>query len=47
MGLEEELRQGRDWIAENVDINMATKDLSVFEIIIHIVGGLLTCFALT
>lgn len=47
MGLEEEFKQGRDWIAENFDINLATTDLSVFETNIRFVGGLLTCFALT
>ncbi|XP_023712237.1 mannosyl-oligosaccharide alpha-1,2-mannosidase IA isoform X1 [Cryptotermes secundus] len=47
MGLEEEFKEGRDWIAENFDINLATTDLSVFETNIRFVGGLLTCFALT
>ncbi|GFG34480.1 hypothetical protein Cfor_07711, partial [Coptotermes formosanus] len=47
MGLEEEFKQGREWIAENFDINSATTDLSVFETNIRFIGGLLTCFALT
>ncbi|KAJ9600137.1 hypothetical protein L9F63_009547, partial [Diploptera punctata] len=47
MGLDEEFKQGRDWIAEKFDINSATTDLSVFETNIRFVGGLLTCFALT
>lgn len=47
MGLHDEFRQGRDWVAHHFDVNDVTSDLSVFETNIRFVGGLLTCFALT
>ncbi|KAF4520938.1 hypothetical protein B566_EDAN008913 [Ephemera danica] len=47
MGLTEEFRQGRDWIAQNLDLDQISTDLSVFETNIRFVGGLLACFALT
>ncbi|XP_049804172.1 mannosyl-oligosaccharide alpha-1,2-mannosidase IA-like [Schistocerca nitens] len=47
MGLHDEFRQGRDWVADNLDVSDLTSDLSVFETNIRFVGGLLTCFALT
>ncbi|KAK7790855.1 hypothetical protein R5R35_010728 [Gryllus longicercus] len=47
MGMHEEFKQGRDWIAESLDINSLSIDLSVFETNIRFVGGLLACFALT
>ncbi|XP_038222869.1 mannosyl-oligosaccharide 1,2-alpha-mannosidase IA [Zerene cesonia] len=47
MGLMEEFREGREWIAEHFRINEIDSDLSVFETTIRFVGGLLSCYALT
>ncbi|XP_046962972.1 mannosyl-oligosaccharide alpha-1,2-mannosidase IA [Vanessa cardui] len=47
MGLIDEFREGRDWIAEHFHINEIDSDLSVFETTIRFVGGLLSCYALT
>ncbi|XP_075216552.1 mannosyl-oligosaccharide alpha-1,2-mannosidase IA-like [Lycorma delicatula] len=47
MGLHEEFNQGRDWIANNLNLKDMNVYLSVFEVNIRIVGGLLSCFALT
>lgn len=47
MGLNEEFREGRDWVAEHLHIDEVDSDLSVFETTIRFVGGLLSCFALT
>ncbi|XP_046668814.1 mannosyl-oligosaccharide alpha-1,2-mannosidase IA isoform X2 [Homalodisca vitripennis] len=47
MGLMDEFKQGRDWIADNYSLDQLSVDLSVFETNIRFVGGLLTCFALT
>nr|CAD7462960.1 unnamed protein product [Timema tahoe] len=47
MGMEEEYKQGRDWIEENLHVDNLATDLSVFETNIRFVGGLLACFALT
>ncbi|XP_006815977.1 mannosyl-oligosaccharide 1,2-alpha-mannosidase IA-like [Saccoglossus kowalevskii] len=47
MGLMEEYRQARDWIA--TDFNFATQasDASVFEVNIRFVGGLLSAYAIS
>jgi len=47
MGMMEEFRQGRDWIAENLSFDKLATEVSVFETNIRYVGGLLTCYALT
>ncbi|XP_053603414.1 mannosyl-oligosaccharide alpha-1,2-mannosidase IA isoform X1 [Plodia interpunctella] len=47
MGLMDEFREGRDWVAENLNINEIDSELSVFETTIRFVGGLLSCYALT
>ncbi|CAG9795291.1 unnamed protein product [Diatraea saccharalis] len=47
MGLHDEFREGRDWIAEELHIEESHWDLSVFETTIRFVGGLLSCYALT
>ncbi|KAM3960979.1 mannosyl-oligosaccharide alpha-1,2-mannosidase IA isoform 2-T2 [Aphomia sociella] len=47
MGLMDEFREGRDWVAEHLHINEIDSELSVFETTIRFVGGLLTCYALT
>ncbi|XP_017782611.1 PREDICTED: mannosyl-oligosaccharide alpha-1,2-mannosidase IA-like isoform X2 [Nicrophorus vespilloides] len=48
MGMDDEYKQGREWIANEFDIDsLIQSDVSVFEINIRFVGGLLSCFALT
>ncbi|XP_065221293.1 mannosyl-oligosaccharide 1,2-alpha-mannosidase IA [Planococcus citri] len=47
MGLHDEFKRGRDWVAENLNFDNINQDLSVFEINIRFVGGLLSCYALT
>lgn len=47
MGMDEEFRNGRNWIADSLDISALTSDISVFETNIRFIGGLLSCFALT
>jgi len=47
MGLLKEYMTGRDWIAEKLNIDDGTSDISVFEVNIRFVGGLLSCYALT
>ncbi|KAJ8978369.1 hypothetical protein NQ317_018601 [Molorchus minor] len=47
MGLKEEFKQARDWVANELDLDALTSDVSVFEVNIRFVGGLLACFALT
>ncbi|XP_040061330.2 mannosyl-oligosaccharide 1,2-alpha-mannosidase IA [Ixodes scapularis] len=47
MGLGEEYKRARDWIAENLSLDHINSDISVFETNIRFVGGLLSCYALT
>ncbi|XP_041970790.1 mannosyl-oligosaccharide alpha-1,2-mannosidase IA [Aricia agestis] len=47
MGLMDEFREGRDWVAEHFHISEIDSDLSVFETTIRFVGGFLSCYALT
>ncbi|KAF4520937.1 hypothetical protein B566_EDAN008912, partial [Ephemera danica] len=47
MGFMDEFQRGREWIAKNLNLSYADKDLSVFETNIRFVGGLLSCYALT
>ncbi|VEN56191.1 unnamed protein product, partial [Callosobruchus maculatus] len=47
MGLDTEFKQARDWVANELDLAAMTSDVSVFEVNIRFVGGLLACFALT
>lgn len=47
MGMMEEFKQARDWVAKEFDVNSVVSDVSVFEVNIRFVGGLLTCYALT
>lgn len=47
MGFHDEFKRGRDWIAEHLNLEDINMDLSVFEINIRFVGGLLSCYALT
>ncbi|KAK2586965.1 hypothetical protein KPH14_010940 [Odynerus spinipes] len=46
MGLHEEFKQGRDWIAENLDFDI-NSEISLFETNIRFMGSLLACYALT
>ncbi|KAK7107386.1 mannosyl-oligosaccharide 1,2-alpha-mannosidase IA-like [Littorina saxatilis] len=46
MGLEEEYKKARDWIATNLSFEVSS-ELSVFETNIRFVGGLLAAYALT
>ncbi|KAF2894512.1 hypothetical protein ILUMI_11640 [Ignelater luminosus] len=47
MGLNDEFKQGRDWIANDLNIDALSSDVSVFEVNIRFIGGLLACYALT
>lgn len=47
MGLQDEFKKGRDWVANELNIDSLTSDVSVFEVNIRFVGGLLACYALT
>ncbi|XP_060525128.1 mannosyl-oligosaccharide 1,2-alpha-mannosidase IA isoform X1 [Cylas formicarius] len=47
MGLNKEFRQARDWVANEFDVDQVSADVSVFEVNIRFVAGLLSCFALT
>nr|XP_023025140.1 mannosyl-oligosaccharide alpha-1,2-mannosidase IA-like [Leptinotarsa decemlineata] len=47
MGMKEEFKQARDWVATELNFDQMTSDVSVFEVNIRFVGGLLACFALT
>ncbi|KAI5637431.1 glycosyl hydrolase family 47 domain-containing protein [Phthorimaea operculella] len=47
MGLMDEFREGRDWVAEHLHITDVDSELSVFETTIRFIGGLLSCYALT
>lgn len=47
MGMMDEYKMGRDWIAENLDLENINSEVSVFEINIRFVGGLLACYSLT
>uniref|UniRef100_A0A834VBH7 alpha-1,2-Mannosidase n=1 Tax=Sarcoptes scabiei TaxID=52283 RepID=A0A834VBH7_SARSC len=47
MGLMDRFNEGRDWIEKNLDFTNIKSEMSVFEVIIRYVGGLLTCHAFT
>uniref|UniRef100_A0A1Y1KXH0 alpha-1,2-Mannosidase n=1 Tax=Photinus pyralis TaxID=7054 RepID=A0A1Y1KXH0_PHOPY len=47
MGLQDEFKKGRDWVANELNIDSLASDVSVFEVNIRFVGGLLSCYALT
>ncbi|KAJ8676687.1 hypothetical protein QAD02_012474, partial [Eretmocerus hayati] len=46
MGFHEEFKQGRDWIAQNLNFDIDS-EISLFEMNIRFMGSLLTCYALT
>merc|ERR1719468_281804 len=45
--MKDEFDKARDWVAENLDFNRMSGDVSVFETNIRYVGGLLSAYALT
>ncbi|VDK48704.1 unnamed protein product [Anisakis simplex] len=47
MDLKDEFRQARNWVANSLDLAKSDGDMSVFEMNIRFVGGLLSAFALT
>ncbi|XP_044743597.1 mannosyl-oligosaccharide alpha-1,2-mannosidase IA-like isoform X2 [Chrysoperla carnea] len=47
MGMQDEYKMGRDWIANEFNVKNFNGEISVFETNIRVVGGLLTCYALT
>ncbi|XP_049821507.1 mannosyl-oligosaccharide 1,2-alpha-mannosidase IA-like isoform X1 [Aethina tumida] len=47
MGMMDEFKQAKDFVANEFDVNTMANDVSVFEVNIRFVGGLLTCFAMT
>ena len=47
MGMEEEFSKGRDWIKTKLNLTMMEEDVSVFEINIRYVGGLLSLYSFT
>jgi len=46
MGLRDEFKQGQDWVVSNLNMNSRT-DMSVFEVNIRFVGGLLSAYFLS
>ena len=46
MGFEEEYQRGREWILNNLNINVDS-EFSAFEINIRFIGGLLSIYTLT
>ncbi|XP_072021907.1 mannosyl-oligosaccharide 1,2-alpha-mannosidase IA-like [Amphiura filiformis] len=47
MGLQDQYHKARDWIAHDFKFTAASSDVSVFEINIRFIGGMLSMFALT
>ncbi|KAL1490813.1 hypothetical protein ABEB36_013445 [Hypothenemus hampei] len=47
MGLTDEFKQGKEWIQREFNVDSVVADVSVFEVNIRFVGGMLTCYALT
>ncbi|XP_030381621.1 mannosyl-oligosaccharide alpha-1,2-mannosidase IA isoform X1 [Scaptodrosophila lebanonensis] len=47
MGLEQEYKEGRDWIERKFSLDNISAELSVFETNIRFVGGMLTLYAFT
>eukprot|EP00094_Tigriopus_californicus_P009560 TCALIF_09218-PA protein Name:"Similar to alpha-Man-I Mannosyl-oligosaccharide alpha-1,2-mannosidase isoform A (Drosophila melanogaster)" AED:0.28 eAED:0.28 QI:0/0.66/0.71/0.85/1/1/7/1276/539 len=47
MGFMEEFQAGKEWIAENLNFDHMTGDISVFETNIRFVGGLVSLYSLT
>ena len=47
MGLMDEYKSARDWVQNDMNIEKADVELSLFERNIRLVGGLLSAYALT
>ncbi|KAI6183141.1 Alpha-1,2-Mannosidase [Aphelenchoides bicaudatus] len=47
MGLTDEFKEAREWVANEFDLTLARNDLSVFETNIRFVGGFLSTYALS
>ncbi|XP_050424507.1 mannosyl-oligosaccharide alpha-1,2-mannosidase IA [Adelges cooleyi] len=47
MGLNDEYKRGRDWVANNFTLDNVRVDISVFETNIRYIGGFLSCYAMT
>ncbi|XP_043243879.1 mannosyl-oligosaccharide 1,2-alpha-mannosidase IA-like [Amphibalanus amphitrite] len=47
MGMDAEFEEGRRWIADHLDVSKMDSEVSIFEMNIRYVGGLLSCYALT
>jgi mannosyl-oligosaccharide alpha-1,2-mannosidase len=47
MEMMDEFNAAKDWVDKEMDLNMADTELSLFEVNIRLVGGLLSAFALT
>ncbi|RWS25474.1 alpha 1:2 mannosidase precursor-like protein [Leptotrombidium deliense] len=47
MNMSSEYEKGREWIANELNLENVNEYVSVFEMTIRFVGGLLSCFALT
>jgi mannosyl-oligosaccharide alpha-1,2-mannosidase len=47
MGLKDEFKRGRDWVAENLRFDKYAPHVSFFETTIRIVGGLLSAYDMT
>ncbi|RWS31610.1 mannosyl-oligosaccharide alpha-1:2-mannosidase isoform A-like isoform X2 [Leptotrombidium deliense] len=47
MNMNSEFEKGREWIANKFNMDNVYESVSVFEVNIRFVGGLLSCFALT
>ncbi|XP_037078804.1 LOW QUALITY PROTEIN: mannosyl-oligosaccharide alpha-1,2-mannosidase IA-like [Pollicipes pollicipes] len=47
MGMTDEFAEGRLWIKQHLDVSQVDSEVSIFEMNIRYVGGLLSCFALS
>ena len=47
MGMMDEFNAAKDWVDKDMNLTMADTELSLFEVNIRLVGGLLSAFALT
>jgi mannosyl-oligosaccharide alpha-1,2-mannosidase len=47
MGLHDEYEQGRRYVANELNLADIDSEISIFEMNIRFVGGLLSCYALT
>ena len=47
VGLKDEFRRARDWVAKSLDFSDKDKDVNLFETTIRVLGGLLSAYHLT